>query len=405
MSKFYDVIVVGAGPAGATAAFFLAEAGKNVLVLEKETLPRYKTCGGGISLRFLKDVFPFSFDEVVETDARAMTYTFGRYAVTIPVKSGVIGMVMRDQFDAHIMRHSRAVLRQEVSVHNIREVSDKVIVKTTQGERFECNYLIGADGANSMVARTLNLRPDRDLVAAIEVEVEVPQTVFSRYARRPVFIFGELKLGYLWIFPKSDHLSVGIAALHPRRGELQAKLKEVMQRFNITLNDAQLHGHPIPLYTRREPIATTRTLLVGDAAGLVDPLSGEGIRYAIKSAQIASQTILNGHPERYQGLIYQQIGRNHILARMVALIFYRLQWLCLALGAPNPFTTQAIMDLLSDRAGTYEVMLRAIVTLPVYLLTEFTAALAGIFSKQFSHRIRAAIYSLAEAGAPLSERI
>lgn len=196
MKEIYDAIVVGAGPAGATATYFLGEAGKRVVVLEKESLPRYKTWGGGLSIRFLQEQFPFSFDAIVETQAKA-------------------------------------------------------------------------------------------LAAAIEVEAPVSPDIMRRFADRPVFIFGEIKLGYLWIFPKSDHLSVGIAALHPKRGTLQATLRQVMSRYGISLEGVRLHGHPIPIYTHREPVATHRALLVGDAAGLVDPLSGQGIRYAIKSGRLS----------------------------------------------------------------------------------------------------------------------
>ena len=215
----------------------------------------------------------------------------------------------------------------------------------------------------------------------------------AAYGQKPVFIFREIANGYLWIFPKSDHLSVGIAALHPGRGELQATLKRVMTRFGISLEEVEMHGHPIPIYSRRECISTGRALLVGDAAGLVDPFSGEGIRYAIKSGQLAAQAILEDRVVQYSEMIYRHIGRSHALTMIEAKIFFRLERYCLRLGAPNPFTTQAIIDLLDDKTSTVSVMLRAIVTLPVFAVTEAVARLTAIFfGPRLPDRIRAAVY-------------
>src|SRR6266542_4938850 len=107
MDQRYDAIIVGGGPAGATAAFFLGQEGAKVSVLEKEKLPRYKTCGGAVSSRVL-DQFPFSFDPVIEAKASTISYGFGNQIVTVPLPNSSLRMVMRADFDAHLLKHTRA---------------------------------------------------------------------------------------------------------------------------------------------------------------------------------------------------------------------------------------------------------------------------------------------------------
>jgi len=391
-TNFYDVIVVGGGPAGATAAYFLGEAGWRVLILEKENLPRYKPCGGGLSIQMLEETFPFTFEPVIESRVNTISYVLGNRTVNIPVADRAIATVMRDKFDSYLLDHVRAEVKQGVTVRKITETTDRVIVETTTGDVFESRYIIGADGAKSVVARDLKLRRGRTAAAAIEAEVRASPEMQQRLGSALLFIFGDVRFGYAWIFPKADHLSVGVAALHPQHGELQSALARVMGRYGISVDGAQMRGHPIPIYTRVEPISTARALLVGDAAGLADPFTGEGIRLAIKSGRLAAQAILSNDVLQYPATIYREIGQCHAMGLMVAWFFYEFPELCFVLGAPNPFITRAFVDMLADQTDYPHVLLRIAVSMPLYLIVESFATLVGIIGgwKQ-RERVRATL--------------
>jgi len=397
MDDLYDVIIVGAGPGGATAGYFLAEAGKRVLILEKDTPPRYKACGGGLSALLLEQIFPFSFEPVIETQVQTVTWAYGRRTVEFPVSAQAVRTVMRAQFDAFLLAHTRAEVRTRQTVRKTEELPDRVRVHLQDGTSFEAHYVIGTDGASSGVARDLGLRRSKEMAGALEVELPAQPEDLQRYGHTLLFILMDgLHFGYGWIFPKAELLSVGVMALHPRPGQLQAALAQLAEQYNLSLDGAQIKGHPIPLYLRREPIATRRGLLVGDAAGLADPLSGEGIRLAIQSGQMAAQAILSGQPGQYEANIWQHIGRSQRLALILARVVARFPRLLFTIGAANPLLTPVLMDVLTGRTKYTRVIVTALGTLPVYAGTELLARAASRLGRPESgQRLRARLYDRA----------
>ena len=364
----YDVLIAGGGPAGASAAFFLRQGGKRVLVLEKEQLPRYKTCGGAVSRRVLAQ-FPFSFEPVIQTDVSAISYALGEDFTTIALDDPSLCMVMRADFDAYFLSCARAEVRTGARVTAVEELSDRVRVTTADGERIEADTLIAADGANSTVARSLGLRKHRVLAGAIEIEARVPRDVLQRFAGAPVLIFGEVGIGYLWIFPKADHLSVGIGGLSPKPGQLQSALERVMKRFDISIEGQPRAGHPLPIYRRGGQLGTRRTLLAGDAAGLVDPFTGEGIRFAIQSGRLAAESILKSRVQQYPAMVRRAIGRNHLLGAALTWPFYGMPRASFEMALRNPRLSQALVSMIGGQIGYGRVIMQVLGSFPGFVLS------------------------------------
>ena len=293
----YDVIIAGLGPGGATAAYELALKGLNVLAFDKEKFPRYKPCGGCLSLKAEK-ILPFDFKAVVEDTAYGAVFTFKSKRPVPIISQRPIGYnVSRDKFDNLLKEKAReagAVVREGERVIGIEECNDYVNIKTAGGS-YKARILVGADGANSIVARKVLGFDSKMCAVAIEAEIPFKKERLAALKGRLLIDFGCIPHGYGWIFPKSKNLSVGIAGISYK---VKGRTKEYFHNYVkkektlVGLDINNVHGWTIPYFhDAGQRIGKGRTLAIGDAAHLADPFLGEGIYYAIRSAQLAAKVV------------------------------------------------------------------------------------------------------------------
>jgi geranylgeranyl reductase family protein len=328
MNFDYDVIVVGGGPGGSTAARFCAKAGLKALVIEKEKFPRYKPCGGCLSTKTVH-LLDLDLTSVIENTIYGSKFTYrSKDSFFIETKDPIAFLVMRDRFDqlliTNALQEGADVLEGE-KVTGVEEKGDGVEVELAKGKRLSCQYLIGADGAESVVARSLSLSSPKNDANGIAIESEIPFDSSIHFPQKELqFIhldFGRIPNGYGWVFPKKEYLSIGIGGMFRETKKLNPR-----QYFSDFLKGldyipkgktGRVTGHLLPsFYDENQKASRGRVLLVGDAAHLMDPLQGEGIYYAIRSGMLAAEAITEWKKEGiassdyYQKAIYRDIYGN-----------------------------------------------------------------------------------------------
>lgn len=360
MLPFYDAIIVGAGPAGCAAAFDLAHAGRRVLLLDKRNFPRGKACACGLTRKTLK-ALRYPVDPVIERSCRDVVlqeagpeFLAGRRTadksceVRVRLRTPFCAMAVRERFDAFCLERTlaegaiqnRPELRKIETIISLRtlptHVELNIALPNGTTEILQAKVLIGADGSNGQTRRlAAGVDADRETSAATAAQLHAEPAWYARGfaleatvpyntlpARLPagdapldlVFDFAPIAGGYGWLFPKGDHINIGVGGFVPQTGNAvitesdgmvyetvsrallndytQAKLGvdlAALPQAHVTGQHLGLGGHAY--------LPQGRILLTGDAAGLVDPLTGEGIYSAIVSGQAAAAAIIESSGE------------------------------------------------------------------------------------------------------------
>jgi flavin-dependent dehydrogenase len=355
MSLEYDVLIAGAGPAGCAAAYDLARAGRRVLMVDRRSFPRHKACACGLTRKTLKalrysvePVIERACREVVLQEAGARFHEGARVAdksceVRLKTRSLICAMAVREKFDAFCLEQTLGAGAEMMKIDSIvavRETASGVELDVSAGEgaveTLRAPVLIGADGSNGQMRRLwAGLNAQRDVLAGeahiesrtaelapepewygrgFALEATVPFDALPRELPAGdapldlVFDFAPIAGGYGWLFPKGDHVNIGVGGFVPKdaadarsadsmvyesvtRGLLESYTR---QKLGVELNAVQAHvsGQHLGLGGHAY-VPRGRVLLAGDAAGLVDPLTGEGIHSAIKSGQAAAAAVIS----------------------------------------------------------------------------------------------------------------
>lgn len=340
----FDIVVIGAGPAGSACAREARRAGLSVALVDRARFPRDKLCGGGVTGRAaaaLEEIFgvaiadgPFVSHDRMELVEKGRP--LARLNTPVPIH-----MTMRCVFDAWLVgmavEAGADLIEGDRAVALEPDASGGPIVRLASGRRVQGRVVVGADGVNSLVARTLFGRafdPER-IGFAMEVEIDdaapprgadmasVSSGPWGGAGKAPVVIdFAAAARGYGWVFPKPHGRSIGVGGVASATPDMRATLRAFLEAQEVPAGTGREKGAFLPFGDPRREPGRGAVLLCGDAAGLVDPITGEGIAHALRSGQIAARAAVGaidgGRPidaARAHGEALRPILRSIVQAR------------------------------------------------------------------------------------------
>lgn len=379
----YDVLIVGAGPAGSYTAFQLASKGIKVLLIDKCIFPRSKSCGGLLSaktLNILKDweeqlpvqctiqnirVYSNNFEELTWKDVDLLGKT-----------------VRRSDFDVFMLNKAisyGAKFMEGTLLKHIQLSGDEVVIETSAGE-YKVQYAVGADGALSKVAKLLSIRPicfHLKMGFACSAEISVPTTNIDPNIAELYFI--PFLGGFGWCFPLNGYLNIGVGASFWEMKSLipfaRPFINRVLNLKGLSSKPYQIQGAYIPAGGFGRCLGKERILLVGDAAGGVDSFSGEGIDHALVSAKLASQCIFDGLNTSH-GAIYEKYTHmydkhflwDRRLSLLLAVLSFRKNNLQFNILKHNPSMIQWISNIMKTPNSYQDLFLKNLSLFPQYLI-------------------------------------
>ncbi|MGI3183884.1 NAD(P)/FAD-dependent oxidoreductase [Nioella aestuarii] len=293
VSGKHELIIVGAGPAGAMAAYWAASRGVDVTILDRAPVKRAKPCAGGLSTKALA-LLPFSVADIVERSTSHIIVGLGNNTGVALTAEGIIcGFVVREDFDRHLLNHALkagARLRRIEELRGLTLDPEQVQLEINGGEVLSTQYVIAADGANSRMRRLAV--PHGAFSRGFALEGTISRSKLS-FAPGMELNFGCPRLGYGWVFPKADHVNVGLYTSQETVRLSKDMLRDFASSKLGTDQVESIVGFPLGFGGASYRQTEERLLFAGDAAGMVEPLLGEGIYNAIRSGELAGLAVAN----------------------------------------------------------------------------------------------------------------
>lgn len=296
MKSYHSVVVIGGGPAGSAAAYTLAKHGVDVCIIDKAIFPRNKLCGGLLTLRSKKvfsEIFDGSWDAAYENKANGVRFCYNNITLNCVENYSELFFTSRINYDSYLLKMAELKGSALYLGHGVVSVSlrDK-ICRLSSGAEITYDYLIAADGVSSLVAKTIYGQAYDKNKIAFALEIEVAKTNVKKIVTIPEIHFGVVSWGYGWVFPKKDTLTVGVGGIHSKNPEMRDRFSGFLRNLFGEIPDEKIKGHYIPFGDYKKTPGIDDVLLVGDAAGLVEPITGEGIAFAMQSGYFAGLSII-----------------------------------------------------------------------------------------------------------------